>query len=59
MRTFIKRNGNGFSSCYICASENKYSQEWDSSLYTDTKYGLPMCYNCILKLKEKYDIEIK
>lgn len=54
IRKFIARNGNGFSSCYMCASKEKYSSEWDSSLYTDTKYGLPICYNCIRE-KIKYE----
>lgn len=60
-RKFIKRNGNGFSSCYMCASKEKYSHEFDSWLYTDTKYGLPICNNCIkekmAELKENYTIE--
>lgn len=60
IRKFIRRKGNGFSSCYMCASKEKYSSEWDSMLYTDTKYGLPICYECIkekMKNGEKYSIE--
>jgi len=49
-RKFIERHGNGFSSCYMCASKDKYSNEWDSLLYTDTKYGLPICYSCIKEM---------
>lgn len=50
VREFIRRKGNGFSSCYMCASKNKYSNEWDSSLYTDTKYGLPICNKCMKEI---------
>lgn len=60
-RKFIKRKGNGFSSCYMCASREEYSNEYDSSLYTDTKYGLPICYKCIkdkmIDIEESYVIE--
>ena len=60
-REFIKRKGNGFTSCYMCASQEEYTNEWDSSLYTDTKYGLPICYKCIQekmkKTGEDYGIE--
>lgn len=52
-RRFIKRKGNGFTSCYMCASEEKYSNEFDSSLYTDTKYGLPICRKCLLEKMKK------
>ena len=60
-RKFIKRKGNGFSSCYMCASREEYSYEFDSCLYTDTKYGLPICYDCIkdkmIETEEDYVIE--
>lgn len=54
IRKFIKRTGNGFSSCYMCASREEYSNKYDSFLYTDTKYGLPICYPCI---REKLEYE--